>query len=432
MPMNYLHLFSAFSSHLEAIVAHGGYVFLFITTLLEGVPLIGMAVPGHVTIVIAGFLARVGLLDLYWVLGISLVGAILGDYIGFYLGRKYGLSFIDRLRPYFFITDAHIERAHNLLNKHTGKAMVIGRFSPITRALMPFLVGTTQTSPGRFWFFNTLGGISWAIISIFVGYIFGAGYHVAASYMGKVAVSITIVALVMIWGYRFINLRFHIFKRYELFVLILNIISLYALARTIQDAWSPHSFMANFDVYVNIMMDGLNHAHAWIISCATLITHAGGTVATIGLGVLITVGLVLRKKWRSAAIMFLAIGSTGFTLGVLKEFFMRARPDNALITMVNDPSFPSGHAGMAAAFFVIAAYLLIRHVHSLVWRELIIVGCVIATIAIGLSRIVLNVHWASDVIAGWSLGIFCATASILAVRYLGALVVPKKYASNTY
>lgn len=423
--MSYVHLFSAFTSHLEAIVTQGGYIFLFITTLLEGVPLLGMLVPGHISIIIAGFLGKVGILNIYWVGVIALVGAIAGDYIGFYFGRRYGMSFIDRLRPYFFVTQSHIDKAHALLDKHTGKAMIIGRFSPVTRALMPFLVGTSKTPASKFWLFNIIGAICWTVVSLAIGYIFGAGYGAAAQSVGTFTIFAVIASLVIIWGYYFVNIRFHIFKKYELFVLILNLLALYFLSKTIQDAWAPHSFMANFDVHVSIFMDGFTVAHLWFGKVALWVTTIGSTTVIAALGLLATVILVIRHRWRSAAIILFALGSTGAAVGVLKTFFMRVRPDNALITILNDPSFPSGHAAMAAAFFVIIAYLLVRRIRSIVWRELVIVGCVLAAVAIGLSRVALNVHWASDVIAGWSLGVFLATASILLVRYVSALIIKK-------
>ena len=100
---------------------------------------------------------------------------------------------------------------------------------------------------------------------------------------------------------------------------------------------------------------------------------------------------------------------------------MRARPEDAL-QVLSDPSFPSGHATMAAAFFLVMLYMLVPKIHSWIKRELFIVLCVLSVIAIGLSRVVLSVHWSSDVIAGWSLGIFCTTASILLVRYVGGIV----------
>lgn len=424
--MSYIHIFSAFTDYVESIVSQGGYAFLFITTTLEGIPVFGALIPGHVAIVFSGFLARIEVLNIWWVLGLAASGAIIGDYIGFKIGRRYGLGFIDRVRPYFFITDAHIEKTNALLHKHTGKAMIIGRFSPVTRALMPFLVGASPAHVGRFWVFNIIGGISWAVISVLVGYVFGAGYHVATGYVGKFAVFAIVAGLIIAWGYRFVNMRFHIFKKYELFMLLLNIISLYVLAKTVQDAWAPTSSMALFDVAVNGFMDTLNHAHYWVRTGALWITNIGGTMVMVVLGFAIGAILAIRKRWRSAAIMILAVGSTGFFIGLIKEFFMRARPDNALITMIGDPSFPSGHAGLSAAFFTIAAYLLARKIHSWVYREIVIVACALAAIAIGLTRIVLNVHWASDVIAGWALGVFLATASILFVRYVGALIVRKQ------
>jgi undecaprenyl-diphosphatase len=81
---------------------------------------------------------------------------------------------------------------------------------------------------------------------------------------------------------------------------------------------------------------------------------------------------------------------------------------------------------MAAAFFVVLAYFLAPKIHSWIKREIMIVACALAVIAIGLSRLVLNVHWTSDVVAGWALGVFMATGSILLVRYVGVLLVKKK------
>ncbi len=423
--MPFFHLFSAFVAQIETIATQGGYAFLFLSTLLEGIPLLGMVVPGHISIVFAGFLAQVGVLNIYWVFGLGIAGAVAGDWIGFYIGRKYGMAFIDRLRPYFFITDQHIDKAKVLLAKHTGKALIIGRFSPVTRALMPFLVGTTHAPVGRFWMFNIIGGVSWAIVSICVGYIFGSGYYVVSGYLGKFAVFSIIVSLIILWGYRFVNVRFHIFKRYELFALILNLLSLYVLARTVQDAWSPQSFMANFDVYVNVLANQFNHAYAGIATVFRWITDIGDAEVILGFGILLTLWFALRKHWRSALITLSAIGSTSVVVGLMKTFFLRARPDNALILILNDASYPSGHAALAAAFFVLVGYFSARKIHSWIWREVVLVLCVLAVILIGISRVILNVHWASDVIAGWSLGIFLATGSILAMRYIGALVVKK-------
>ncbi len=103
---------------------------------------------------------------------------------------------------------------------------------------------------------------------------------------------------------------------------------------------------------------------------------------------------------------------------------MRVRPDNAY-EVLQSFSFPSGHAAFSAAFFFVIAYLLVPRIHSIIKRELVIVLCVAATIAVGISRVILSVHWASDVIAGWALGIFLASGSVLFVRYAAGLVTKK-------
>jgi undecaprenyl-diphosphatase len=193
----------------------------------------------------------------------------------------------------------------------------------------------------------------------------------------------------------------------------------------IEDAFSPVPFMANFDIWVNEFVRGFMAAHAhagpMLAGLANAVTTIGGTAITGGLGILLAVFFFFRKKWRSAAIMFVSICSAGVLVYFLKEFFMRARPDQ-IGPIITDPSFPSGTATLAAAFFVVLAYLLSPKLKKWVTRELFIVVCVLAIVAIGLSRIVLNVHWVSDVIAGWSLGVFCATASILLIRYVSGLV----------
>ena len=416
-----IHFFSFFTNNLEGWIAAGGYPFLFLTVFLEGLPLLGTAVPGHVTIFFAGFLAKVGILNLWWVIAIAIIAAILGDYMGFFLGRKYGLSLIDRFKPYFFITDEHVAKAQGLLTKHTGKAMIIGRMSPVTRALMPFLVGAGGTTVGKFWLFNIVGGIIWAGGSVLIGYALGFGYHAAAGYFGRAIVIAIIAAIVIIWGYRFVNMRFHIFRRYELFALILNLLSLWALAEMIKDALSPVPFMAGFDIWVNGYV--ATNVGPILAGISNFVSTVGGTIVTGGLGLLLVVYFAVKDKWRSAAIMFISISSASILVATLKEFFMRARPPYGLVYIdPTDWSFPSGHAALAAAFFIVLAYLLSPKLKKWVTRELFIVVCVLAIIAIGLSRIILNVHWASDVIAGWSLGVFCATASILLVRYIGGLV----------
>ncbi len=418
-----LQIFTAISDNIGHLINVGGYPFLFFAVILEGLPLIGTIVPGHVALIAAGFLAHTGIMNIWIVSIISMAAAVLGDAIGFYVGRHFGMSFIDRFKKYFFIKDAHLAKAQNLLTKHTGKAMVFGRLSPITRALMPFLVGTGKTSVSKFWVFNFIGATIWVGMSILLGYVFSFGYHAAAGYFGRAVVIAIVIAGLMAWGYRFINVRFHIFRKYELVALIINSISLIILAFMVRDAWSSTSFMANFDIWVNGFMN--DQVGPIMITVAEWVSLIGSVAVPVSAGLIVGGIFIWHGRWRSAAIMLISILSSFVLFSFMKEFFMRARPENAL-QILSDPSFPSGHATMAAAFFFVCAYLFSRKIKYWVWRELFIVFCAVVTIAIGLSRIVLNVHWVSDVIAGWALGIFCASASIILVRYVGELFKGKQ------
>ena len=448
--MGYLRFFSSLTETLTAIALGGGYLSLFLITFLEGLPLIGILIPGHVAVVAAGFLISVGVFQVKWVVVITIVGAVAGDYVSFALGHRYGWPLIERLRGWFFIKNDHLEKAKQLLATHTGKALIIGRFNPVTRGIMPFLVGASRSPSSRFWLWNIVGAVAWVLSSLLLGYGLGFGYHLAAGEVGKLALAAVLLGLLIIWAYRFVNARFHIFRRYELFVLGLNFVALLVLARMIQDAFAAQSFMAGFDTWVNIFMmclSGLAPATLAatcfsfakvpsLVPVAAWVSALGGVVMASIVTIILGIILAARAKWRSSSILLLSMGSVVVAIGWLKDFFARARPDNLLLpahpawlswlfdqaNLAADPSFPSGHAAMAAALSVVVAYLWSPKIRSWMARELFIVLCVLIPIVVGLSRVVLNVHWASDVIAGWSLGVFCATSAILLVRYIGALI----------
>ncbi len=424
--MGYIHIFGDIAKFVENIVIFGGYPLLFLLIMAEGLPLLGAIIPGHIAIVFAGFLVSLGVLNIWTVVIMSIIAAILGDALGYYLGRKYGLTLINRLRPFFGLNQEYIDKICRLIMSHTGKSMILGRLSPITRALTPFLVGANRTHERTFWIFNIIGACIWVILSISAGYIFGQSYTVASEYTGRFALILITIIVIMIWGYYFINKQFHIFKKYELFMLGITIISSGVLIYTIRDAFISMSRILEFDILANILI--FKYSSSEFINIAWAISEIGGVWGISILGISLFIYLLLKNKWRSISILTLGLSSTIFWLGVMKEFFMRARPVAQLVEPVLlDPSFPSGHAAIAATIFIVFAYLIMQRIHSWILREIVFCICIVSVIIIGLSRLIINVHWVSDVVAGWALGALCASMSVLVVRYVSGILQKKIY-----
>ena len=82
------HFFAPLVSNLQTIVEHGGYLALSLITVLEGVPAIGSLVPGHTAVILSGFLSRLHILNIGIVIPLVIIMAMIGDYTGYFLGRK--------------------------------------------------------------------------------------------------------------------------------------------------------------------------------------------------------------------------------------------------------------------------------------------------------------------------------------------------------
>lgn len=396
---------------------------LFIISVLEGLPIIGPLIPGHTAVILAGFLSKIGVFNIYIVSLIVIIGAGLGDIIGFMIGRRFGFAFLYRFGKFFLIKEEYIDKAKNIVNEHSGKAIILGRFNPLTRPLAPFAVGASGVRMRSFWFYDLVGVVIWAIGSLFIGYLFGASYYIVADYIGKFIALFFIIGILMIWGYGFINRQFHIFAKYELIVLILNVFGLYILFKSIQDIISSKSFMVELDVWVNLFFS----AHVTVLwqELMIIITNLFSPYNLAILSLFGIIYLLYKRYWRYSIISILSLGGGYFITVFLKNIIMRVRPEDALI-YVGGYSFPSGHAVAVTIFFSAIIYFFARKFKSLILREIFIVFCVFMIILVSLSRVYLGVHWLSDVVAGVGFGLFWTTLMILLIRYVGIIVVKFK------
>jgi undecaprenyl-diphosphatase len=127
-----------------------------------------------------------------------------------------------------------------------------------------------------------------------------------------------------------------------------------------------------------------------------------------------------RHRWYSLLIPVVALGSISLNL-VLKNFYNRPRPLLPLVS-ASGLSFPSGHAMISASFYGLLIYLVYTHVQRLAWRWLLIGFLVCLILLIGLTRIYLRVHYATDVLAGFTAGIVWLLIAIPLLRRLETLI----------
>jgi membrane protein DedA with SNARE-associated domain len=138
----------------------------------------GIPFPGETMLLLASFYAAInGHLLIPIVIACAAAGAIIGDNLGFLVGRTGGKALVTRYGRYMFLKPERMERAEKFFAKHGDKTVFFGRFIAVLRAWAAFLAGVNQMKWHTFLLYNAAGGILWAIIYGLLGYFAGRIFH---------------------------------------------------------------------------------------------------------------------------------------------------------------------------------------------------------------------------------------------------------------
>ena len=149
-----------------------GYAIILFGVLLERSVFIGLIIPGDVILALGGVYSARGEMDLVWVIVLGTLAAIVGESIGYWLGRKYGRGLIRRL-PLVRRMERLFANAEDYFKRHGGWTVAIGRYATAAGAFIPFSAGVGKMPYGRFLALDVPAIVIWAAgISIF-GYVFG-------------------------------------------------------------------------------------------------------------------------------------------------------------------------------------------------------------------------------------------------------------------
>jgi membrane protein DedA with SNARE-associated domain len=185
-----------------SLIEHYGYLVILFGVMLEG---IGVPLPGETILIAAGVLVHRGVLDFGGALFSGILGAVVGNQIGYWIGRFGGRPFVLRWGRYAFITPERLGHAEAFFARHGGSAVFLSRFVVGLRIFGALVAGTSRMPWGKFALYNVLGGTVWAAAVVSLGYFLWASISLVEHWVGRASLlllAVLALALLLRWAYR--------------------------------------------------------------------------------------------------------------------------------------------------------------------------------------------------------------------------------------
>ena len=191
-------LFLHLDEYLQEIIVNYGawtYGILFIVIFVETGLVVMPFLPGDSLLFAAGTFAALGSFNVWGLIGLLIVAAVLGDAVNYSIGHYLG----DRAYNIKWIKKEYLEKTHAFFEKHGGKAIFLARFVPIVRTFAPFVAGIGKMSYAYFATYNIVGGVTWVFLFTLLGYFFGNIPFVKKNFELVIIVIILISVLPMVY-----------------------------------------------------------------------------------------------------------------------------------------------------------------------------------------------------------------------------------------
>lgn len=372
------------------LISHYGYIGILIGLALEYT---GLPVPGETMMSFLGYLVsrNSGLSSTVSTI-YSAAGTFTGSFLAYFIGFRYGENVILKFGRKFGISQENLDKVKRLFTKRQVLLLLFGRYVPGVRHLVPYVSGISRIKPVRFLIFNLIGSLLWCASFIGLGYILGDRW----SSVERLAKSYILI-IILLAAFAFIVFRYFNKHKSIIFAVTLPVLLFIKLCEdVIRDELSV------FDSKIYGYLSNLI-GHNVTIAMRT-ITYLGSWQILVSITLLIYIFLAKYGKPVFFA-HFTAINLISVSLlsEMFKFVFHRDRPDILRLTNVIGYSFPSGHSMVGLCFYGLLAYFCFIYVKSRWKYAAITVLCLIVGL-IGVSRIYLGVHYASDVLAGFSAG----------------------------
>jgi undecaprenyl-diphosphatase len=426
---------SEFVSALFAwVAANPGWMsaFIFLSALAESLTIVGVIIPGALVMFGLGALIGLGHLDFWSAFGWSVLGAVVGDAVSFWIGRVFHQG-VRRVWP-FAKHPEMIARSEDFFRKHGGKSVLFGRFFGPVRGTIPTVAGMMDMRWRGFMIANVVSALLWAPAYLIPGMVFGASLDIASRVAGRLVVLILIVAVLLwvtVWLVKHLARlfqahatdwvqRFYDWSRDRrwigpistslldpaqgelrglatLAVLLLGSVVLASLSLSAAGQQLPSA-----------LDQSLNHFFQevrtpWADALMVFVAELGDYQVMLPVSLAVFGWLVWRRHHSAAGHWLAALGFGMATNLLFKGLLPVSGPAEASRGMLGY-SFPSSHATFSMLAFGFLAVLIAREV-PLARRGLVYLTAALPIVSIAFARLYLGIHWLTDTVAGLCLGL---------------------------
>jgi membrane protein DedA with SNARE-associated domain/membrane-associated phospholipid phosphatase len=433
------------------------YLLVGVFAFLETGAFVGLVAPGETVVILGGAVAGQGATSLYVTIALVWACAWGGDSVSFFIGRRLGRGFVMRHGPRFRITPERFQQVEEYFSRHGGKTILIGRFLGLVRALAPFIAGSSGMRYRMFVPYSILGTGLWAATFALVGYFAARSLDRAAELAGRGTFlfgTVVVTIVVVVVAFRF--LREHenrarlvsgIERRPLLRPLVVLGRRVQPQARFVWDRLTPGGLGLELTALLAALSVGLfaliaytvvisgdpgstpgdRTAHdvarevtaGWLVDVADVLTALGSLGVVLPVAFVAAVVLAANRRWVELAVLTAALAITVVAVHEIKDAVERPRPANGPGD-AEGHSFPSGHAAYSVIYAWLAITIVARLRPGLTNGTALIIAGIGLTVLVGLTRVYLGVHYLSDVVSGWGLGVSafaaCAAVAVIATH----------------
>ncbi|RKE39593.1 membrane protein DedA with SNARE-associated domain [Paraburkholderia sp. BL23I1N1] len=416
---------------------------IFLAAFLEAIAVIGTFIPGSTAMFLAGALAGTGSLSLGWVFLWAIAGAVAGDGMSFWIGKRYKNRIVQ-----FWPFSNHpqiLDAGHRFFQKHGAKGVVFARFVAPLRAIVPVVAGMLGMTPVRFYAMNVLSALLWAPAHILPGVVFGASVLLAGAVSFRLVVIIALLVCIVWLSFRAMGFLLshasawssaagHYLGRWacrhpgpfgrlaqrlldpehpdasSIVVASLIVLGSGALFFGVLEDVVSGDPLVSVDLSVYHFLQSVRTP--WSDTVLAGLATLGSVFTLTALVMTVVVWMLFERRWRTIGYWLAAVVFSQLLIFAL-QFAMHRAPPNELLS--DAYVFPSNHVAATVIVYGFMAFLLARRV-GMVEGLFVATASTVVVIVVALAGLYFGRYWVSDAIGGAALAyIWVAIVALTAI-----------------